>query len=294
MNADGRRKTLSLPRTIAAVALFAVCCGAGLAFFYSSQPSVYTAEAQLLYSRSDPSQALTGRASVALALDALEPVISDAVAEEAAEALDISQTELNRRATVEPSRTGASLLIEGTGSTPEKAQTFVRTLGDAYISTESRGAIESLTRQAESLTAPIAELEGLLAAAPEEATVADELRQSAQLQQLSELQTTRTRLLVAAAQYPGQIGYLVTPKVPTSPSSFTAVEGAAQGLILGALAGGGLAVALRSRVSGSRHRADGRVASSTSSDGRSGPSETPDSHRVPASASARAAEDWGR
>lgn len=232
----------------------ALLCGALLAGVYALRDPAYTSEATLLFSRSDPSQALTGRPSVPLAVDSLEDVVSDQVAVAAADRLGTTVEDLREATAVEPGESGSTLLVTGDAPTAEGAREVVQALGDAFIETERAAATQSLTQQAEALDQPIADIQTAIDDAPAVDSPEEQLARTSQLQQLADLQSTQRRLLAAASQYPGQIQYLTQPDLPRSPSSFTPVQGLLQGVVLGLLGGALLGYAFRDRFVEERPR----------------------------------------
>lgn len=241
-------------RFAAAVIAAALLCGGVLAGVYALRDPVYTSTATLLFSNSDPSQALTGRASLPLAVDALEPVISDQVANVAAEQLNVTNRDIRDSVDVELGESGATLLLEGHGSTADDARALVQAVGDAYATTERTAAIQTLTQQAEALNPSIADIQVAIDQAPLIETQDEQLARTSQLQQLADLQSVQRRLSAAASQYPGQVQYFTQPELPSSPSSFTALAGMMQGIVLGLLGGALLAYALRERFIEQRPR----------------------------------------
>lgn len=247
------RRSFGLVPVLAGLVAFALLLGALLALAYAVRGPVFTSEARLSFAGSDPSQAVTGRASVALAVSGRTSVIPDVVAEQAAETLGITPRVLREHTAVIPSDTTALLAIEGNADTAEDAAAIVRALGDAYISTEIAAATAALTAQADALAAPISTLEAAVSE-----TDPDDVLAGTQIQQLADLQGTQTRLLAAAAGYPGQIEYLTEPTVPESPSSFSPLDGMVHGIVLGLLAGGLVVFALRERIFEAPWSGDGR------------------------------------
>lgn len=239
------------------VAAAALLCGALLAGAYALREPVYTSGATLLFSRSDPSQALTGRPSVPLAVDSLEDVISDQVAAAAAERLGTTIEDLRETIAVEPGESGSTLLVTGDAATAEDARALVQAVGDSYAETERAAATQSLTQQAQALDQPIADIQAAIDQAPTVETQEEQLARTSQLQQLADLQSTQRRLLAAASQYPGQIQYLTQPDLPRSPSSFTPLQGVVQGVVLGLLGGALLGYAFRERFVEQRPRRHG-------------------------------------
>ena len=239
--------------------LLALMGGLLLGAFYFLQPARYTSSAELLYSHSDQTEALTGSPAgfgggdpERTLVTQRDIVLSDGVLAPVMKSTRSSRRELLASLRVD-TETGSDVLrISAQDPDARRAATLANAVVDAYVGYNRSLGVRRLQAQAETLSPLIADLQPRASVRPREDDIVGQAQVSAAATQLATFVQRQQQLRVAAEAYQGQASVLAVPEVPRAPSSPSWQVGA----VIGGLVGLGLAVLLSLIKGGTRQRRD--------------------------------------
>ncbi len=229
---------------VSAVALGSLVLAAAVTI----RPVDYTSTTTLLFSVTDPSEAVTGVSGAGPSGDPdralntqLQIVDGDAVVAPAAESLGLTTSEVREHVSVEAEPETNVLRLSGRAGSAEDAQRLVTAVAESYIAQSRTAGTDRLLARADTVAANAAALSARFDALPPVSLTQSttDPRRAAYAAQIASLALEEEQVRTAAAAYPGQVSVLSAAEVPLRPSSPTtltaALVGAGLGLVLGCL-----------------------------------------------------------